>query len=1030
MSSQKQGGISQIPIKMLIEHAEESENRSKLFSAKGDLTATLINYIVSFCLYDISSQVLPESSAILPVSSSDFEYLKLDETRDITRYELNSKKVAIFNYISKLQHDLRKIVQFRGGGSTSTATIDRAGDRGSDAGSGTSTGSTSSKTKKTDGVDDDKISCDEFSPFGPKDLDCLSFDDVIGLETAKNEIREKFVYPVLYPGLFPQQNKSLLLYGLPGTGKTYLMKAACNELQNSELRLIFYGPTGAELKGKYVGETEKRISALFECASEQAEKCEEQFKESGGNQTQVLSVIFIDEIDAIAGDRGNDNSGMMTNSVNTLLQKMDGIKSFKNIIVVGATNFPWELDSAVKRRFNHEICIGLPTADDIYKLLIMKFKNYLQISAKKRLPRFVVEKDVDITELYGKIDEEEAEISELTEKEKHQRKIDKIRSNIENMALNDRKRLILEELLHESGDFLDLEDMIQSYVKNGDIGKLKDNIQNKTEELDPELAEIEREIEKERLEQKTKNDANELLLIKTDDKNICNKLLDICEPSVKSKINIFRIFNLDKDDLLKIALQLEDDKYSSSDVNRYAGKVLTISANKALSHGIFQKVQFDGYTAFWSTLGFSSISDEMYSKYYGHTFCLHDLSNKFITVSINEDSRIDLVNINLVPRVDEKLVFPFAQTFVERKYVQTILTEKHKNSSNGRTLYQLNSTPFFVCYKILVKFKLSTPTPETWLYGFSELTMNDLDDKLNISPDDVKIAASIQFYLLKLGRKVNSLIEDEFLNFKTNHFYNILQHTLHIFLTHKDNEGNEIILQPGKNPDTNEHEDIAFLRFNFIKFKLMERFVYNDFCQLEKDVFLIEKNDLEITIEYPVDMEEFYDEVTYKHDKRWVRDIIEEDFLQEPFGMKYRNSWANVYPNDEQILLPDDENYPNPPNYASLQDFGLFQFSQPYIDLHSDAFFPVDHIQNVDTNAQKVPPLFINDYINVWEGRISKADIVHCLKSTCINKAVLDEAFKEVNASIRHADEFYIEQYRKDPQKFNIKKIKEEFSKK
>jgi SpoVK/Ycf46/Vps4 family AAA+-type ATPase len=230
-------------------------------------------------------------------------------------------------------------------------------------------------------TEDPASSCDTVKPLAS--VDCIYFKDLIGMEDEKQQLLNYFIYPLIYPNLYPKGAKALLLFGPPGTGKTLLAKAAVNELQTVDpnVGVVFYAPTGADLKGRYVGETEKRISALFECASAQARACEQ------SNQTsdrRYIAVLFIDEIDAIAGDRSKDESGMMSNSVNTLLQKMDGISSYDNVMVLAATNFPQNLDSAVRRRFAREIMVSLPGARHIQEVVEQQLVKYAAVVDAKQ----------------------------------------------------------------------------------------------------------------------------------------------------------------------------------------------------------------------------------------------------------------------------------------------------------------------------------------------------------------------------------------------------------------------------------------------------------------------------------------------------------------------------------------------------------------------------------------------------------------------------------------------------------------------
>jgi SpoVK/Ycf46/Vps4 family AAA+-type ATPase len=230
---------------------------------------------------------------------------------------------------------------------------------------------------------DKLFSCDEVSQTVLSGRNVITFDDIVGFDNIKTELRNAIINPLLYPNLYPAMPRGILFYGLPGTGKTFFVKAlvhALNEKFKDQLKILLYTPTGAELKGKYVGETEKRINALFDCAALSAYECacadsDAAAAAGGGNKQKALSIIFIDEIENIAGDRANDTTGLMANSVNVLLQKMDGIESNSNILVLGATNFPWKLDSAVLRRFTRSIHIPLPTHDGIVDLIKKEIKK-------------------------------------------------------------------------------------------------------------------------------------------------------------------------------------------------------------------------------------------------------------------------------------------------------------------------------------------------------------------------------------------------------------------------------------------------------------------------------------------------------------------------------------------------------------------------------------------------------------------------------------------------------------------------------
>ena len=212
--------------------------------------------------------------------------------------------------------------------------------------------------------------------------DCLFFSGVAGLTKEKKMFKTSLIYPLIYPKLYPKASKGILLYGPPGTGKTYIVKAAVNELQKSDptVGVVFFAPSPADLKGKYVGETEKKIEEIFTCASMAA--CESELGCPSGKKYQAI--IFMDEFDAIAPDRSDDPTGLAVNSVNTLLQMMDGIKSKPNVAVIAATNFPWKLDSAILRRFTTQILLDLPNSFDIKKLLDIEIKKIVEFSEQKK----------------------------------------------------------------------------------------------------------------------------------------------------------------------------------------------------------------------------------------------------------------------------------------------------------------------------------------------------------------------------------------------------------------------------------------------------------------------------------------------------------------------------------------------------------------------------------------------------------------------------------------------------------------------
>ncbi len=172
----------------------------------------------------------------------------------------------------------------------------------------------------------------------------VTYEDVGGLEDEVKKLREMVELPLKHPELFIKLGieppKGVLLHGPPGTGKTLLAKAVANESEAN-----FISINGPEIVSKFVGEAEKRIRKLFDDAEKNAP-----------------SIIFIDEIDAIAPKREETYGEVERRIVAQLLATMDGLKGRGKVIVIGATNRPNSIDPALRRpgRFDREIEIGVP----------------------------------------------------------------------------------------------------------------------------------------------------------------------------------------------------------------------------------------------------------------------------------------------------------------------------------------------------------------------------------------------------------------------------------------------------------------------------------------------------------------------------------------------------------------------------------------------------------------------------------------------------------------------------------------------
>ncbi|MDP6704237.1 MAG: CDC48 family AAA ATPase [archaeon] len=172
----------------------------------------------------------------------------------------------------------------------------------------------------------------------------ITYEDIGGHSEEIAKVREMIELPMKHPEIFDklgvQPPKGVLLYGPPGTGKTLLAKAVANETNAN-----FFSINGPEMMSKWYGESEKNLRELFDNAEKDAP-----------------SIIFIDEIDAIAPKRGEVQGEVERRVVATLLAAMDGLKSRGRVVIIAATNRQDSLDEALRRggRFDREIEIGVP----------------------------------------------------------------------------------------------------------------------------------------------------------------------------------------------------------------------------------------------------------------------------------------------------------------------------------------------------------------------------------------------------------------------------------------------------------------------------------------------------------------------------------------------------------------------------------------------------------------------------------------------------------------------------------------------
>jgi transitional endoplasmic reticulum ATPase len=198
----------------------------------------------------------------------------------------------------------------------------------------------------------------------------VRWEDIGGLERAKQELIEAVEWPLKYPDAFKRVGieppHGILLYGPPGTGKTLLARAVATESEAN-----FISIKGPELLSKWVGESERGVRETFRKAK-MAAPC----------------IIFFDEIDALVPRRGSGfgDSHVTERVISQLLTELDGLEKLENVVVIGATNRPDLVDPALLRPGRFDRLVLVPAPDEKARLEILKIHT-------KNMP---LAKDVDL----------------------------------------------------------------------------------------------------------------------------------------------------------------------------------------------------------------------------------------------------------------------------------------------------------------------------------------------------------------------------------------------------------------------------------------------------------------------------------------------------------------------------------------------------------------------------------------------------------------------------------------------------------
>ena len=170
----------------------------------------------------------------------------------------------------------------------------------------------------------------------------VTWNDIIGLQEVKQQLLENIIYPQLRPDMFTglrAPTRGMLLYGPPGNGKTMIAKAVATECKST-----FFNVSASSLMSKWVGDSERLMRHLFGLAA-----------------IYSPSIIFIDEIDSMLTSRSSTENEAARRVKTEFLVQLDGVGSSQGrILVIGATNRPFDLDEAALRRMTKRIYIGLP----------------------------------------------------------------------------------------------------------------------------------------------------------------------------------------------------------------------------------------------------------------------------------------------------------------------------------------------------------------------------------------------------------------------------------------------------------------------------------------------------------------------------------------------------------------------------------------------------------------------------------------------------------------------------------------------
>jgi len=265
--------------------------------------------------------------------------LSLEYFMTALKYEKNQKcKQTIQQKVIEYMNRAEKLKEFLEKGANGKKPVAEGGSSHKDK---SDKGSPKNEEDKEENEEKQKMK-DGLSGAILKEKPDVKWDDVAGLYAAKEALKEAVILPMKFPQLFTGKRKpwrGILLYGPPGTGKSYLAKAVATEANST-----FYSISSSDLVSKWLGESEKLVRSLFEMARE-----------------SKPSIVFIDEIDSLCSSRSDSESESARRIKTEFLVQMNGVgNDMDGVLVLAATNIPWALDPAIRRRFEKRIYIPLP----------------------------------------------------------------------------------------------------------------------------------------------------------------------------------------------------------------------------------------------------------------------------------------------------------------------------------------------------------------------------------------------------------------------------------------------------------------------------------------------------------------------------------------------------------------------------------------------------------------------------------------------------------------------------------------------